>query len=62
MPSSISDLDAEPENPGMFTSYSFLPKAEVLKFLLVSHDRSTVVHTEMTAFFSYSFSFTLLIF
>lgn len=51
MHSNISGLDAEPENPGMFTSYSFLPKAEGLRFLSVSQDRSTVVHTEITAFF-----------
>lgn len=44
MHSNISGLDAEPENPGMFTSCSFLPKA-----------RSTVLCIEMTALIFFFF-------
>lgn len=49
MHSNISGLDAEPENPGMFTSCSFFPKAKGLGLLLVSQYRSTVGCIEMTA-------------
>lgn len=56
MHSNISGLDAEPENPGMFTSCSFLPKAKGLGFLLASQDRSTVLCIEMTALIFFSFN------
>lgn len=55
MHSNISGLDAEPENPGMFTSCSFLPNAKGLGFLLASRDRSTVLCIEMTALIIFFF-------
>lgn len=49
MQAKVSGLQAELENPGMFTLCSFFPKAKGLGFLLVSQDRSTVVRIEMAA-------------